>query len=96
VGRRWTPILTQLSKDLGTPIKQVACTDYRGSLEALRFNKAQLGQLGPKGYIEAANNNYANVEPIVQLQHANGSLGYRSSLMVHGESDLFSPKTSLA
>jgi phosphonate transport system substrate-binding protein len=92
VGRRWTPILTQLSKDIGIPIKQVASTDYRGSIEALRFNKAQIGQLGPKGYIEASNHNYANVEPIVQLQHANGSLGYRSSLIVHGESDLFSPE----
>jgi phosphonate transport system substrate-binding protein len=92
VGRRWTPILNQLSKDLGIPIQQVASTDYRGSIEALKFNKAQLGQLGPKGYIEASNHNYANVEPVVQLQHANGSLGYRSSLIVHGESDLFSPE----
>src|ERR671914_2480022 len=92
VGRRWTPILNQLSKDLGIPIKQVASTDYRGSIEAHKFNKAQIGQLGPKGYIEASNHNYANVEPIVQLQHANGSLGYRSSLIVHGESDLFSPE----
>jgi phosphonate transport system substrate-binding protein len=92
VGRRWTPILNQLGKDLGIPIKQVASTDYRGSIEALRFNKAQIGQLGPKGYIEASNNNYANVEPSVQLQHANGSLGYRSGLIVHAESDLFSPE----
>lgn len=92
VGRRWTPILNQLSKDLGIPIKQVASTDYRGSIEALKFNKAQIGQLGPKGYIEASNHNYANVEPIVQLQHAHGSLGYRSCLIVHAESDLFSPE----
>ena len=92
VGRRWTPILEQLSKDLGIPVKQVAATDYRGSIEALKFNKAQIGQLGPKGYVEASNNNYANVEPIVQLQHANGSLGYRSCLIVHADSDLFSPE----
>jgi phosphonate transport system substrate-binding protein len=92
VGRRWTPILDQLGRDLGVPVKQVAATDYRGSIEALRFNKAQIGQLGPKGYIEASNNNYANVEPIVQLQHANGSLGYRSCLIVHADSDLFSPE----
>lgn len=92
VGRRWTPILNQLSKDLGIAIKQVASTDYRGSIEALKFNKAQIGQLGPKGYIEASNNNYANVEPLVQLQHANGSLGYRSCLIVHAESELFSPE----
>jgi phosphonate transport system substrate-binding protein len=92
VGRRWTPILNQLSKDLGIAIKQVASTDYRGSIEALRFNKAQIGQLGPKAYVEATNNDYAQVEPIVQLQHANGSLGYRSCLIVHAESDLFSPE----
>ena len=52
VGRRWTPILDQLSKDLGIAVKQVAATDYRGSIEALRFNKAQIGQLGPKGYMD--------------------------------------------
>jgi phosphonate transport system substrate-binding protein len=92
VGRRWTPILEQLSKDLGLPVKQVAATDYRGSIEALKFNKAQIGQLGPKGYVEASNNNYANVEPVVQLQHTNGSLGYRSCLIVHVDSDLFSPE----
>jgi phosphonate transport system substrate-binding protein len=92
VGRRWTPVLHQLSKDLGIAIKQVASTDYRGSIEALKFNKAHIGQLGPKAYVEATNNNYANVEPIVQLQHANGSLGYRSCLIVHAESDLFSPE----
>ena len=56
---RWTPVLEQLSKDLGLPVKQVAATDYRGSIEALKFNKAQIGQLGPKGYVEASNNNYA-------------------------------------
>src|SRR5688500_4921209 len=71
VARRWTPVLTQLEKDLGIRVKHVASTDYRGSIEALKFNKAQMGQLGPKGYIEAAHNNYANVEPVVQLQHAN-------------------------
>ena len=74
VGRRWTPVLEQLGKDLGLPIKQVAATDYRGSIEALKFNKAQIGQLGPKGYVEASTNNYANVVPVVQLQHTNGSL----------------------
>jgi phosphonate transport system substrate-binding protein len=92
VGRRWTPILEQLSKDLGLAVKQVAATDYRGSIEALKFNKAQIGQLGPKGYVEASQNNYANVEPIVQLQHTNGSLGYRSCLIVHETSDIFSPE----
>jgi ABC-type phosphate/phosphonate transport system substrate-binding protein len=42
LGRRWTPILDQLSRDLGLSIKQVAASDYRGSIEALKFNKAQI------------------------------------------------------
>jgi phosphonate transport system substrate-binding protein len=90
--RRWSPILAQLEKDLGIKVKHVSATDYRGTIEALKFNKAQVGWLGPKAYVEASNDNYANVEPIVQIQHANGSLGYRSCLLVHADSDLFSPE----
>ena len=92
VGRRWGPIVAQLEKDLGVRVKYVTATDYRGTIEALKFGKAQLGHLGPKSYIEAATNNYANVEPIAQLQLANGSLGYRSCLIVHADSDIFSPE----
>jgi phosphonate transport system substrate-binding protein len=92
ITRRWGPILAQLEKDLGVKVKPVTATDYRGSIEALKFKKAEIGHLGPKSYVEASNNNYANVEPIAQLQLANGSLGYRSCLIVHAESDVFSPE----
>jgi len=92
VGRRWTPIIAQLEKDLGVKVKYTMATDYRGTVEALKFGKAQLGHLGPKSYVEASTNNYANVEPIAQLQLANGSLGYRSCLIVHADSDVFSPE----
>lgn len=90
--RRWTPILGQLEKDLGIHVKTLTSTDYRGTIEALRFGKAQAGWLGPKSYVEASNGNYANVEPIAQIQQANGSLGYRSCLIVHADSDVFSPE----
>jgi phosphonate transport system substrate-binding protein len=92
ITRRWSPILAQLEKDLGVKVKTVTATDYRGSIEALKFRKAELGHLGPKAYVEASTNNYANVEPIAQLQLANGSLGYRSCLIVHADSDIFSPE----
>jgi phosphonate transport system substrate-binding protein len=92
ITRRWGPILTQLEKDLGVKVKSVTATDYRGSIEALKFKKAELGHLGPKSYVEASNNNYANVEPVAQLRLANGSLGYRSCLIVHADSDVFSPE----
>jgi phosphonate transport system substrate-binding protein len=92
VTRRWLPILMQLEKDLGLKVKHTLATDYRGTIEALKFKKADVGHLGPKAYVEASHDNYANVEPMVQIQQANGSLGYRSCLIVHAGSDLFSPE----
>jgi phosphonate transport system substrate-binding protein len=92
VTRRWEPILAQLEKDLGIKVKHVMASDYRGTIEALKFKKAEIGHLGPKAYVEASNDNYANVEPVVQIRNANGSLGYRSCLIVHADSDIFSPE----
>ena len=92
ITRRWGPIIAHLERDLKVKIKSVTATDYRGSIEALKFKKADLGHLGPKAYVEASTNNYANVEPIAQLQLANGSLGYRSCLIVHADSDIFGPE----
>jgi phosphonate transport system substrate-binding protein len=92
ITRRWGPIIAQLEKDLGVRVKSVTATDYRGTIEALKFKKAELGHLGPKSYVEASTNNYANVEPVAQLQLANGSLGYRSCLIVHSDSDIFGPE----
>src|SRR5712691_12378922 len=92
VTRRWEPILVQLEKDMGVKVKHVMASDYRGTIEALKFKKADIGHLGPKSYVEATNDNYANVEPVVQIRHSNGSLGYRSCLIVHADSDIFSPE----
>jgi phosphonate transport system substrate-binding protein len=92
ITRRWIPILEQLQKDLGIKIKHVTATDYRGTIEALKFKKAEVGWLGPKAYVEASNNNYANVEPIAQMRAQSGSLGYRSCLIAHSDSDIFSPE----
>ena len=92
ITRRWGPIMAQLERDLKVKVKSATATDYRGSIEALKFKKAELGHLGPKSYVEATANNYANVEPVVQLRLANGSLGYRSCLIVHADSDIFGPE----
>src|SRR5262245_8843823 len=92
ITRRWAPVIAQLEKDLNVKIKPSTATDYRGTIEALKFKKAEIGHLGPKSYVEASTNNYANVEPVAQLRLGNGSLGYRSCLIVHAESDMFSPE----
>src|SRR5262245_47749758 len=47
ITRRWGPILVQLEKDLGVKVKSVTATDYRGTIEALKFKKAELGTSGP-------------------------------------------------
>jgi phosphonate transport system substrate-binding protein len=92
ITRRWGPILAQLERDLGIKVKHTTATDYRGTIEALRFKKAEMGWLGPKAYVEATNNNYANVDAIAQVRNQNGSLGYRSCLIVHADSDIFTPE----
>jgi phosphonate transport system substrate-binding protein len=92
ITRRWGPILAQLEKDLGIRVKHTTATDYRGTIEALKFKKAEMGWLGPKAYIEASTNNYANVEPVAQVRNQNGSLGYRSCLITHPDSDIFGPE----
>ena len=92
ISRRWQPILAQLEKDLGVKVKSTVATDYRGTIEALKFKKAELGWLGPKAYVEATRNNYANVDAIAQVRNENGSLGYRACLIAHAESDVFSPE----
>ena len=92
VTRRWEPVLAQLEKDLGIKVKHVMASDYRGTIEALKFKKAEIGHLGPKAYVEATNDNYANVESVVQVRLSNGSMGYRSCLIVHTDSDIFSPE----
>src|SRR5215468_1956776 len=92
ITRRWVPVLAQLEKDLGIKVKYTTATDYRGTIEALKFKKAEFGWLGPKAYIEASTGNYANVEPIAQVRSQNGSLGYRSCLIAHADSDIFTPE----
>ena len=92
ITRRWAPIVALMERDLKIKVRTTVGTDYRGTIEALRFKKAEIGHLGPKAYVEASNNNYANVEPIAQLRLANGSLGYRSCLVVHADSDIFGPE----
>jgi ABC-type phosphate/phosphonate transport system substrate-binding protein len=43
ITRRWGPILAQLEKDLGVKVKAVTATDYRGTIEALKFKKRSSG-----------------------------------------------------
>src|SRR5215475_14385574 len=56
ITRRWAPVIAQLERDLNVKIKPATATDYRGTIEALKFKKAEIGHLGPKSYVEADTN----------------------------------------
>ena len=90
VTRRWGPILAQLEADLGVKVKPVVA-DFRTIAGVLKSGNADFGHLMPKVYVESSAYN-ANVEPVAQFQLPNGSLGYRACLIVHADSDIWSPE----
>lgn len=90
VTRRWGPILAQLEADLGVKVKPVVA-DFRAIAGVLQSGNADFGHLMPKVYVESSAYN-ANVEPVAQFQLPNGSLGFRACLIVHADSDIWSPE----
>src|SRR5690606_27106866 len=49
----WGPVIEDLSKALGMPVQPFFASDYAGIIEAMRFNKVQVGWFGNKSAIEA-------------------------------------------
>jgi phosphonate transport system substrate-binding protein len=90
VARRWGPILAQLETDLGVKVTPVVA-DFRTIAGVLQSGNADFGHLMPKAYVESSAYN-ANVEPVAQFQLPNGSLGFRACLIVHTDSDIWSPE----
>jgi len=90
VTHRWGPVLAQLEADIGVKIKPVVA-DFRAIGGVLQSGSADVGHLMPKVYVESPAYN-ANVEPVAQFQLPNGSLGFRACLIVHADSDMWSPE----
>ncbi len=49
----WQPVLDDMSKATGLKVNAFFATDYAGVIEAMRFNKVQVGWFGNKSGIEA-------------------------------------------
>ena len=90
VTRRWGPILAQLEADLGVKVKPVVA-DFRAIGGVLKSGNVDFGHLMPKVYVESSVYD-ANFEPVAQFQLPNGSLGFRACLIVHADSDIWSPE----
>ncbi|MEI9987004.1 MAG: phosphonate ABC transporter substrate-binding protein [Aliidongia sp.] len=82
----WEPLLADMSKSIGHPIKGFYATDYAGVIEAMRFNKVQVAWFGNAGAIEAVDRSQGEV--FAHIVYGNGSLGYYSLLIVNKDSPL--------
>ena len=86
--QHWEPILADMTRRTGLPVKAYFSSDYAGIIEAMRFNKVQIAWLGNKPAIEAVDR--ANAEVFAQMLYADDSPGYYSLLIVHRDSPLAS------
>ncbi|VTU46713.1 Phosphate-import protein PhnD precursor (plasmid) [Variovorax sp. SRS16] len=82
----WQPLLDDMSKQTGLKITPFFASDYAGVIEAMRFNKVQLGWFGNKSAMEAVDR--ANGEVFAQMVNADGTEGYYSHLIVNRDSPL--------
>src|ERR1700760_3639670 len=81
---RWQPLIDDLNKQTGLDVKAYFATDYAGIIEAMRFNKVQLGFFGNASAIEAVDR--SNGEVFAKIKYKNGEAGYYSLLITNAES----------
>ncbi len=82
----WGPVLEDMSKRIGMPVKAFFASDYNGIIEAQRFNKVHVAWYGNQSAIDAVDR--ASGEVFVQTLAAGGAAGYWSLLVVHKDSPL--------
>ena len=82
----WQPLLDDMSAATGLKVKAFFATDYAGVIEAMRFNKVQVGWFGNKSGIEAVDR--AKGEVFAKVVGKDGTEGYYSILVVNQASPL--------
>ncbi|WP_445657281.1 phosphonate ABC transporter substrate-binding protein [Achromobacter sp. NCFB-sbj8-Ac1-l] len=82
----WQPVIDDLSRAVGVPVKPFFASDYAGIIEGMRFNKVQVAWYGNKAAIEAVDR--ANGEVFASVIDKDGNPGYWSLLIVNKDSDL--------
>lgn len=78
------PFLKELENKLGMKVNAFFAPDYAGVIEGMRFKKVDFAWFGNKSAIEAVDR--AGGEVFAQTTGKDGSLGYRSLLIVHKDS----------
>ncbi|AZS81165.1 MULTISPECIES: phosphonate ABC transporter substrate-binding protein [Achromobacter] len=82
----WQPVIDDMSRAIGVPVKPFFASDYAGIIEGMRFNKVQVAWFGNKSAIEAVDR--AKGEVFASVIDKDGNPGYWSLLIVNKDSNL--------
>src|SRR5690606_20191377 len=87
LGKSFEPMLKDLEKAVGIPVKAFFAQDYAGVIEGMRFKKVDLAWYGNKSAMEAVDR--AGGEVFVQTTKPDGTRGYYSLIITNKDrSDL--------
>jgi phosphonate transport system substrate-binding protein len=75
----WQPVIDDLSKAVGVPVKPFFASDYAGVIEGMRFNKVQVAWYGNASAVEAVDR--AQGEVFAHVIDKDGNPGYWSVLV---------------
>ncbi|OEJ65064.1 phosphonate ABC transporter substrate-binding protein [Magnetovibrio blakemorei] len=78
---QWIPLMQDMEKAIGMPVKPFFAPDYAGVIEAMRFGKVHVAWFGNKSGMEAVDRSGGEV--FVQTSKADGSQGYYSHIITN-------------
>ncbi len=79
-GPLWAPLLEDMSKAIGVPVKPFFAGNYNVLVEAMRFNQTQVAWFSAKPALEAVDR--AQGEVVARIVDPEGRDSYRSTLIV--------------
>ncbi len=83
---QWLPLLSDMEKAIGLPVKPFFAPDYAGIIEAMRFGKVHVAWYGNKSAMEAVDRSGAEV--FAQQVGIDGKQGYHSYVITHKDTGL--------
>ncbi len=82
----WTPLLNDLSAQIGVPVKPYFATNYTSLVEAMRFNQVQMGWFSASPALQAVKR--ADAEVLGRVVDAGGDATYKSVIIVRKDSGI--------
>jgi phosphonate transport system substrate-binding protein len=76
----WQPLLDDMSKAVGVPVKPYFATNYTSLVEAMRFKQVQVGWFSASPALSAVNR--ADAEVVGRIVDAGGDATYKSIIIV--------------